>query len=89
MLSPVTPEFEAQLRGLLPAAAFKDSTPYVTEPRGRWQGQGFVVAPSSTAEVAIVVKACAEARVGLVPYSGGTGLVGGQVTAGWPCACLF
>lgn len=89
MLSPVTPEFEAQLRGLLPAAAFKDSTPYVTEPRGRWQGQGFVVAPSSTAEVAIVVKACAEARVGLVPYSGGTGLVGGQVMPDGPAPVVL
>lgn len=89
MLNPVTPEFEAQLRGLLPAAAFKDPTPYVTEPRGRWQGQGFVVAPSDTAEVALVVKACADARIGVVPYSGGTGLVGGQVMADGPAPVVL
>ncbi|PJI92745.1 FAD/FMN-containing dehydrogenase [Yoonia maricola] len=80
MLNPVTPDFEKLLRGLLPAAAFKDdSTPYLSEPRGRWAGQGLVVAPVSTDEVASVVRACAEARIGIVPYSGGTGLVGGQL----------
>ena len=78
MLNHVTPEFEALLRGILPAAAFKDPNPYLTEPRGRWQGQGFVVAPASTQEVADVVKACAAAHIGIVPFSGGTGLVGGQ-----------
>lgn len=79
MLNPVTPEFEARLREILPQAAFKDPAPYLSEPRGRWMGQGFVVAPSSTEEVAEVVKACAQAGVGIVPYSGGTGLVGGQI----------
>jgi FAD/FMN-containing dehydrogenase len=80
MRNPVTPAFENTLRGLLPAAAFKDdSTPYLSEPRGRWSGQGFVVAPASTDEVSTVVRACADARIGIVPYSGGTGLVGGQL----------
>lgn len=80
MLNPVTPAFKDTLRGLLPPAAFKaDNAPYVTEPRGRWAGQGFVVAPSNVEEVAAVVRACADARVGIVPYSGGTGLVGGQL----------
>ncbi len=80
MLNPVTDAFEAQLRAVLPAAAFKDDiAPYLTEPRGRWAGQGLVVAPGSTDEVAAVVKACVDARIGIVPYSGGTGLVGGQL----------
>lgn len=80
MLNPVTPEFEETLRALLPVAAFKeDSKPYLSEPRGRWAGQGFVVAPGSTDEVAAVVRTCADAQVPIVPYSGGTGLVGGQL----------
>jgi FAD/FMN-containing dehydrogenase len=80
MLNSVTPEFEARLRDVLPPAAFKDDTaPYLTEPRGRWVGQGLVVAPSNTNEVAAVVKACADAAIAVVPYSGGTGLVGGQL----------
>ncbi|WP_458791125.1 FAD-binding oxidoreductase [Yoonia sp. MH D7] len=80
MLNPVTPEFETQLRAILPEAAFRDPSAYLSEPRGRWTGQGLVVAPSDTAEVAHVVAACAQARIGIVPYSGGTGLVGGQVS---------
>jgi FAD/FMN-containing dehydrogenase len=85
MLNPATPEFVTTLRGLLPAAAFKeDSAPYLSEPRGRWAGQGFVVAPGSTQEVASVVRACADAQVPIVPYSGGTGLVGGQLAEDGP-----
>ncbi|PUB16296.1 FAD-binding oxidoreductase [Yoonia sediminilitoris] len=80
MLSPVTPAFEAELRQILPATSFKEDTaPYLSEPRGRWAGQGFVVAPATVDEVAAVVKACAAEHVAIVPYSGGTGLVGGQL----------
>lgn len=83
MLNPVTPEFEKQLRGLLPAKAFKDDTAaYFVENRGRWQGHGLVVAPGSVDEVSAVVKACHEAHVPIVPYSGGSGLVGGQIMEG-------
>lgn len=90
MLNPVTPAFEGQLRRLLPDAAFRDdSTPYCQEPRGRWTGQGLVVAPASTQEVAQVVKACADAAVGIVPYSGGTGLVGGQLMPDGPAPVIL
>lgn len=90
MLNPADDAFEMQLRGLLPKAAFKDdTTPYLTEPRGRWQGQGVVVAPGDTDEVATVVKACADARVGIVPYSGGTGLVGGQLLPDGPAPVVL
>ena len=80
MLNPATVEFETRLRAVLPAAAFREATEaYLTEPRGRWAGQGIVIAPGSTDEVALVVRACADAGVAIVPYSGGTGLVGGQL----------
>ena len=53
---------------------------YLEEPRGRYQGaRGFVARPRSTDEVSALVKACAEAGVGIVPYGGGTGLVAGQI----------
>lgn len=85
MLNPADNAFVATLRDLLPAAAFKvDTAPYLTEPRGRWQGQGIVIAPANTAEVAALVGACNAARVGVVPYSGGTGLVGGQIMPDGP-----
>jgi len=90
MLNPVTSDFENALRVLLPAAAFKDDTaPYLSEPRGRWAGQGFVVAPASTEEVSIIVRACAEAKIGIVPYSGGTGLVGGQLMQEGPAPVVL
>ena len=90
MLNAATPEFEDLLRGLLDAAAFRpDSAPYFNEPRGRWQGHGLVVAPADTAAVAAVVTACAQARVAIVPYSGGTGLVGGQVMPDGPAPVVL
>ena len=90
MLNPVTPSFELSLRALRPAAAFKDdSTPYLSEPRGRWAGQGLIVAPANTDEVSTVVRACADARIGIVPYSGGTGLVGGQLMQDGPAPVVL
>lgn len=73
-------EFESVLRAALPEAAFAaDPTAFLTEPRGRWRGQGIVVSPASTTEVSALMALCFEARVPVVPYSGGTGLVGGQI----------
>ncbi|KGM87757.1 FAD/FMN-containing dehydrogenase [Roseovarius mucosus DSM 17069] len=84
-LNPATPDFIDALRARLPAPAFRDATPgYFEEPRGRWQGQGVVLAPGSTEEVAEIVRACAAARVPVVPYGGGTGLVGGQIAPEGP-----
>ncbi len=89
--NPADPAFVAQLRQRLSAASFREADPhYLEEPRGRWQGQaGIVVAPSTVEDVAQVVRTCAEARVGIVPYGGGTGLVGGQVMAEGPAPVLL
>jgi len=38
-----------------------------------------VIRPGSTEEVAAAVAACADARAGVVPQGGNTGLVGGSV----------
>ena len=80
MLNPADPAFVATL----PQDCLRPLEPrYLTEPRGRHVGiAGAVAAPRSTAEVAAVVRACAAGRVGIVPYGGGTGLVGGQVMPG-------
>jgi FAD/FMN-containing dehydrogenase len=80
MLTPATIENLAGLRELLLPDTFRDDTaPYLTEPRGRWVGAGIVVAPRTTDQVAQVMRFCHERRIGVVPYSGGTGLVGGQL----------
>ncbi len=90
MLNAADDTFVATLRNLLPPAAFKDdAASYLTEPRGRWQGQGVVVAPGSVEEVSALVAACHTARVGVVPYSGGTGLVGGQIMPDGPAPVIL
>ena len=58
---------------------------YLEEPRGKHHGRpGFVARPASTNQVAEIVRMAAQQRVGLVPYGGGTGLVGGQVSLEGP-----
>jgi len=55
-----------------------DAAPYLTDWRKRYVGRAkAVVRPASTAEVAAVVRACAQARAPMVPQGGNTGLVGG------------
>ena len=57
-----------------------DIAPYLEEERGLFRGAtSLVVRPGSTAEVAAVVKLCAESGIGIVPQGGNTGLCGGGV----------
>jgi FAD/FMN-containing dehydrogenase len=56
-----------------------DLTPWVQDWRRRETGKALaVVRPGSTPEVAAVVKACAAARVSIVPQGGNTGMVVGS-----------
>ena len=91
MTNPVTPEFAAALRARLAPAAIREVSPrYLEEPRGRWHGQAaLVIAPSGVEEVAAVVRMAASAGIGIVPYGGGTGLVGGQVSPDGPAPILL
>ena len=51
----------------------------LVEPRGLYRGKALaLVRPGSTEEVAAVVAFCNDARIGIVPQGGNTGLVGGQ-----------
>ncbi|WP_137110923.1 FAD-binding oxidoreductase [Rhodobacter sp. SY28-1] len=81
MLNPCDTDFVTRLAGDLPEGTLSSPEPrHLEEPRGRWTGQAGVLArPRTTGEVAAIVRACAAARVGVVPYGGGTGLVGGQI----------
>src|SRR6516165_2864045 len=57
-----------------------EEEPYLTEARRLWRGATrLVVRPASTAEVAEVVRICAETKLPIVPQGGNTGLVGGGV----------
>jgi len=60
-----------------------DTAPYVTDWRRQYHGTAIcVLRPASTAEVAALVRLCAEAAVAIVPQGGNTGLCGGSVPAG-------
>ncbi|ABL72376.1 FAD-binding oxidoreductase [Paracoccus denitrificans] len=87
MLNPADDALAARL----PAGVLREVTPaYLEEPRGRWRGHaGLVAAPRNTDEVASVVRACAEARVAIVPRGGGTGLVAGQVMPDGPAPLIL
>jgi len=90
-LCPADTDFVAHLRACLPEAAFREVAPaYLQEPRGRWEGRaGVVVAPGNVEEVAHAIRAAAAARVAVIPYGGGTGLVGGQIMAQGPAPMIL
>ncbi len=73
--------FADSLSSSLPEGVLAPCAPrYLEEPRGRYQGQaGILAKPNNVAEVATLLRAANAARVPVVPYGGGTGLVGGQV----------
>jgi FAD/FMN-containing dehydrogenase len=63
---------------------------HLEEPRGRFRGHAAaVLRPVSTAEVAAAVAVCAAARVAIIPYAGGTGLVGGQTFGDGPLPVIL
>ncbi|MGV8953413.1 MAG: FAD-binding oxidoreductase [Cypionkella sp.] len=81
MLNPADPSFVTALAAELPEGVLHAPEPrYLSEPRGRWTGQaGTVALPRTVADVAVILRAANRARVGVVPWAGGTGLVGGQL----------
>lgn len=75
-------ELLARLGTLLGAKGFTTDdqimAPWLTDWRGKYVGRAAaMLSPASTAEVAEVVRLCAEARVALVPQGGNSGMVGG------------
>ena len=71
-------------QGFVTGAA-ESAQPSLVEPRGLLRGRAAaILRPASTEEVAAVVRVCARHRIGVVPYGGGTGLVGGQVCPDGP-----
>jgi len=91
MQAECSPDFVAGLAAVVPEGVLRPVEPrYLDEPRGRYQGRAGVVAcPADVAQVAMVLRACNEAGVGVIPYGGGTGLVGGQVAPGGPVPLIL
>jgi len=75
-------DFLARLADIVGPQALATSeaamSPHAVDWRKRYVGRPLaVVKPASTAEVAAIVKLCAETRTPIVPQGGNTGLVGG------------
>jgi FAD/FMN-containing dehydrogenase len=81
VLNPADAAFAASLAARLPEGTLAPAGPRdLDEPRGRGVTPAALLArPRSVEEVVRIVRACAAARVGIVPRGGGTGLVLGQV----------
>ncbi len=63
---------------------------YLEDPRGRFLGKGtFVALPRSVEDVSTILRNCNNARVGVVPFGGGTGLVCGQVSPNAPAPLIL
>ncbi|WP_298937021.1 FAD-binding oxidoreductase [uncultured Ruegeria sp.] len=63
---------------------------YLDEPRNRFVGHiGLLALPRNVEDVAALVRLAAAAQVPVVPYGGGTGLVGGQVMTQGPAPLLI
>ena len=61
----------------------EDMDGYLSEPRGRWFGATpFIARPKNTDEMSAVLCICADTKTAVVPQSGNTGLVGGQIPLG-------
>ncbi|HCT33159.1 MAG TPA: hydroxyacid dehydrogenase, partial [Sulfitobacter sp.] len=90
-LNPADPAFEAALRADLSPDVFRAVEPrYLEEPRGLYAGKSAVLAlPRTVEEVATLIRHANAARVGVIPYGGGTGLVGGQVADSGPAPLIL
>lgn len=52
---------------------------YLEEPRGRYKSNPMpVIKPRTTKQVSEIIYFCNQNNIGVIPYAGGTGLVGGQ-----------
>ncbi len=72
------------------ASESPDAARYFEEPRGLFRGgAAAILRPATTEAVAVIVRHCNARRIGIIPYGGGTGLVGGQVAALSPPAVLL
>lgn len=72
------------LKHLLGSAGWKsgtETTRHFDDPRGRFEGKAsLIVMPETTEQVSEIVKMCNATKVGIVPFSGGTGVVAGQLS---------
>lgn len=83
-MNQIAPDILDRLRAVVGERGFiadpAEMAPYLTEWRDLWHGVSpLVLRPASTAEVAEIVRLCAEAGTRIVPQGGNTSLCGGSV----------
>ncbi|MEO8444348.1 MAG: FAD-binding oxidoreductase [Gammaproteobacteria bacterium] len=88
-MTALSPEITAEFQSIVGAGGFLDGsadlTGYLTEWRGLYRGTTpLVLLPSSTVQVADILRLCARDRIGVVPQGGNTGLVGGAIPHSTP-----
>ena len=85
-LNPADKDFETALtEACSDIKVITECDQYQCDPRNRYVGQdGLVVAPLSTKDISNIINICHQWKVPVVPYGGGTGLVGGQLPVGLP-----
>lgn len=90
-LCPADDTFAHGLASLLPPDTMRPADArHRSDPRGRFtSGVAWAALPRNAQEVSTIVRACSDARVGLVPFGGGTGLVGGQLMPDGPAPLVI
>ena len=88
-MTPLSPAIAAELQSIVGPNGYladpSDLTGYLTEWRGLYTGTTpFVLLPSTTGQVAAILRLCAQQRIGVVPQGGNTGLVGGAIPRSTP-----
>jgi len=73
-----------KLKTIVGASGWKlgsEPTRHFADPRGRFTGKAcLILLPGSTEQVAEIVIQCNSAKIGIVPFSGGSGVVAGQLS---------
>ena len=87
----MTEEFIDELKlGLSPEAVLAVPDDYLSEPRARWRGiSSVLVLPQNVNEVSTIVSLANARNIPIIPYGGGTGLVGGQIQDKGPSGILL
>lgn len=90
-LNPADTAFAERLSAALPDDTLCATEPrYLEDPRDQFSGlHGLLARPRCAQEVAVIVREAAAARVPVIPYGGGTGLVGAQVMPEGPAPLVL
>ena len=90
-LKPVTEKFINKLKkDLSPGVVSTVPDQHLSEPRSRWRGISPIhMSPANVKEVSTILSSANSENIPIIPYGGGTGLVGGQIQDRGPAGILL